>query len=261
MQHHDEAVARYVKRTAGRDGTVAIALTGSLARGEERHDSDVDLLLVVDEATWSAAVANERVMWTETDGIAYPGGYYDVKLATADLLDAVAERGDDPVRDSLATAKPLFSHSFDLAGAIRRAGERSEAQWRDLTASFVAQARLHGGYFLDAGLDHADPLLTAHAAVHLATSASRAVLARRHVRFPGPKQLGAALRRLPGAPAGFADAVDAVVRTPSRGSADALLALLEAAVGPVLAEDRTLSRFVRDNELAWFTGVPAPEYR
>ncbi len=261
MRHHDEAIQRFATRTGRRPEVLGLALTGSLARGEERPDSDVDLVLVVDEPTWQAAVRAERIMYTETDGIGYEHGYYDVKLATVAQLTAAAERGDDPVRDSLATAKSLIDRGIGLPELLRRAAVVSEARWQDLAASQLAQARLHGQYFLSHGLEHADPLLTAHAAVHLAVAAARTLLAVGHVRHPGPKQLLERVRDLPGAPAGFADALADLVTAPSRDRAAPVLAVIEGVAGAVLPASATLSRFVRDNELAWFTRVPPPEYR
>src|SRR5438270_6764301 len=104
MQHHDEAAARFVIRMRGRAGVRAVLLTGSVATGRERADSDVDLVVVVDDEQWDAALRGGRIMYTETDGVGYEGGYFDVKLATPAILAAAAERGDDPVRDSLVTA-------------------------------------------------------------------------------------------------------------------------------------------------------------
>ena len=261
MQHHDEAATRFVARTRGRPGVRAVLLTGSVATGRERPDSDVDLVLVVDDEQWDAALAAGRIMYTETDGIGYEHGYFDVKLATPEILAAAAERGDDPVRDSLAEAKVLFTEGFDAQGVIRRLAERPDGEWLELATSFLAQARLHGEYFLLQGLERGDPLLTAHAAVHLATSAARAALALHHVRFPGPKHLIETLEQVPGLPDGLRAAVLDVVTAPSTTTGGALLAHLEGLAGGALDGDAALSRFVLDNELAWFTRVPPPEYR
>lgn len=261
MRHHDEAISRFVTRTGRRPQVLGLALTGSLARGRERADSDIDLVLVVDEATWKAAVRAERIMYVETEDAGYEHGYFDIKLATTEQLAAAAERGDDAVRDSLATAKVLIDKGIDLDGLLRRAGRVPEERWRELAASQLAQARLHGAYFLEQGLDHGDPLLTAHAAVHLAVAAARTVLALGHVRHPGPKQLLDRIRALPEAPDGFADALSLLVEAPSTQHATAVLGAVETAAKDLLPAGATLSRFVLDNELAWFTRDLPPEYR
>ena len=259
MDHHDEAIATYVALARRRPEVVGVLVAGSVARGEERADSDVDLVLVVTEAEWRLAVDQDRVMVVETEAIGYDGGYFDVKLATAAMLEAAADRGDGPVLRSLGDARCAFDRGVGLEGALARI-RATGPDHAALVRSFVAQARIHGDYFLEEGLRRRDPLLVAHAAVHLATSAGRAALALHGRAFPGPKQLLDEVRSLPGGD-GLADAVVAAVVRPSAGTASAVLATLDAAVGAESTAASSLSRFVLDNELAWFTGRPAPEYR
>lgn len=260
MEHHERAIARYVADVSADPDVLAVVVSGSVARAAERADSDVDLYLVVTEARWEAAWADRRLMYTSTDGIGYDDGYFDIKLATLSYLDDAAERGDDPVRDSFASARVAFSRVPDLPERLARVVQVSAEDWRDRVAGFVAQCRLHGGYFLPQAYDHGDPLLLAHASVHLVTSAARAMLARNGVFFPGPKYLRERVVGLERVPAGFGDLLDAVVASPSPATADALLAAVEAEVGDALPADETLSRFVLDNELAWRYRTAPPEY-
>jgi predicted nucleotidyltransferase len=261
MQHHDEALGRYLLRAQRRPEVLGVVLAGSLARGTERPDSDIDLYVVVTEEAWAAALREERIMFVDREDVGYPDGYFDVKLVTPAYLDEAADHGDDPVRDSFAQAKVLFSRGFDLEDRVSRIHSVPEERWDGLVASFVAQGRLHGEYFLPQGLDHGDPLLVAHAALHLATAAARALLAVNHVPFAGPKYLLQAVATLATKPPGFDDALIELVTSPSAESGAAVLGRLEEAAGAALPHDATLSRFVLDNELAWRTRVAPPEYR
>lgn len=260
MQHHERAVERYVARVSTDQDVLAVVISGSVARGTARADSDVDLYLVVTEERWAAAFRERRLMYVETEDIGYPGGYFDIKLATLSYLDEAAERGDDPVRDSFAASRIVFSRIPDLAERIDRVTAVSAAQWRDRVAGFVAQCRLHGGYFLPQAAASGERMLLAHASVHLATAAGRAMLAHNRVFFSGPKYLTAQVGALPQTPAGFSAALAQVVAEPTAQAASALLALVEAEVGETLPPDETLSRFVLDNELAWRYAKNPPEY-
>lgn len=260
MEHHERAIARYVAEASADPSVLAVIVSGSVARGAERPDSDVDLYLVVTEERWDVAYAARRLMYTSTDGIGYDEGYFDIKLATLSYLSDAAERGDDPVRDSFASARLVFSRVPDLEDRLARVVELPAAEWEDRVAGFVAQCRLHGGYFLQQAYEHGDPLLLAHAAVHLATSAARALLARNGVFFPGPKYLRARVAGLPRVPDGFGALLDAVIATPAPETAGALLEAVEGFVGAALPRDETLSRFVLDNELAWRYRTAPPEY-
>lgn len=260
MEHHERAIARYVTAVSSDPEVLAVVVSGSVARGAERPDSDVDLYLVVTEQRWDEAYAARRLMYTSTDGIGYDEGYFDIKLATLSYLDDAAERGDDPVRDSFASARVVFSRMPDVEARLARVVSLPASDWSNRVAGFVAQCRLHGGYFLQQAYDHGDPLLLAHASVHLATAAARAMLARERVFFPGPKYLRARVAALASTPPGFAGLLDGVIAAPSPETAGALLAAVEDAVGAVLPRDETLSRFVLDNELAWRYRTAPPEY-
>lgn len=259
MLHHDRAIARYLARESARPDTLAVVLTGSVARGTERPDSDVDLYLVVTEARWSDAYAAERLMYTEDEGIDYEGGYFDVKLATLSYLDDAADRGDDPVRDSFSASRIVFSRVDYLDARIARI-RPADDEWDARVASFIAQARLHGRYFLQQAHASGDQLLLHHASVHLATSAARALLAANHVVFPGPKYLSKLVAGLESKPDGVDALLTAVLTDPAPATADALLASLESLAGDLLPRDKTLSQFVLDNELAWRYRTKTPEY-
>lgn len=262
MLHHDQAIERYLARETARPDTVAVILTGSVARGTERVDSDVDLYLVVTEERWADADAADLLMYTEDDDIGYDGGYFDIKLATLSYLDDAADRGDDPVRDSFAASRVVFSRVDDLDARIARIHPSSlpEAEWDAKVASFLAQARLYGGYFLQQAAASGDQLLLRHASVHLVTSAARALLAANRVAFPGPKYLTKLVAGLDSKPDSFDALLTAVLADPTPATADALLASLEAFTGDLLPPAHTLSRFARDNELAWRYRTAPPEY-
>ncbi len=260
MKHHDDAVTRYIDRVSADPDVLAVILTGSVARGTERADSDVDLYLVVTEERWDAGFAQQRLMFVEREGIGYEGGYFDIKLATLSYLDDAADRGDDPVRDSFAVSRIAFSRIDDLAERLGRVTKVPAASWDHRVASFLAQARLHGDYFLKGALSSGDVMLLRHASMHFALAAGRAVLAYNGVFFSGPKYLAKQLAALENKPDGFDDLLTAVVAQPTIEAADALLASLENFTGAALPADATLSTFVLDNELAWRYRTKTPEY-
>lgn len=260
MKHHDEAIERYVARVSGDQTTLAVIVSGSLARGAERAISDVDLYLLVTTERWDAAYRDNLLMYVETDGADYPGGYFDVKLATLEYLDDAAARGDDPVRDSFAHTRIAFSRIDDLQERLDRVASVPESTWDSHIASFLAQARLHADYFLVQGYEAGDRILTAHAAVHLVTSASRLLLAHNRVLFAGPKYLAKTVAGLPLKPAGWDELVERVLADPTPATSHALLAALEDYEPWPLTADHTLSRFILDNELAWRYRTKTPEY-
>lgn len=260
MRHHEDAIARYVARVSPSPQTLAVVITGSLARGTEREDSDVDLYLIVTEEAWRAAFAEERLMFVETESAEYPHGYFDIKLATLSYLDDAAERGDDPVRDSFAHSTVAFSRVDDLEDRLKRITSVPAASWDARVDSFLAQVQLHGGYFLVQGYEHHNPVLLHHAAVHLVTAASRMLLAYNHAFFQGPKYLAKAVDAVPNKPENWAGLVLAVLDDPSPATSGALMNALESYADWGLSPERGLSTFILDNELAWRYRTKTPEY-
>ena len=77
-----------------------MVVIGSVARGDERPDSDVDVYLVITDEAYAAAARSGVVAYVSEVGVAYEGGYVDVKLASPRYLADAADHGDDPTRAS-----------------------------------------------------------------------------------------------------------------------------------------------------------------
>lgn len=260
MQHHDDSIATFVERVRHRPDALAVITTGSVARGSERPDSDVDLCLVLTEDAFAESWRQNRLSYVEHEGASYDGGYFDIKVASPALLREAAERADDPMRASFLDARVAWSCIDDLAQVIAAIPVLPDEAWDERMASFIAQARLHGGYFLDQAVTLGNVHLLHHAAVHLVSAGGRALLALNRTLFQGHKYLDPTLERLERIPTGYLAAAGAVLASPDRGAAAAYLDLLERFHDWPLPRDQSLSTFVRDNELAWFSGRNPPEF-
>jgi hypothetical protein len=131
--------------------------------------------------------------------------------------------------------------------------------WEDRAASFIAQMRLHGGYFLRQAAALDNTFLLHHAAVHLVNAGGRALLALNRALFRGPKYLDATIGALDRVPAGYGELASAVLADPGPETAVAYTNALEEFHPWPITREASLSTFVRDNELAWLTGVLPPE--
>jgi hypothetical protein len=264
MQHHDAAVERFVARARLDPQMLAVVVDGSVASGRERPDSDVDLVLIVTDETFAAALAADRLSYVDDGaddgGIGYEHGYYDIKVATVGYLDRAAERGDDPVRAAFLHAKVAWSRIDGLEEKIARINVVPDAQWEKRMAAQMAQARLHGGYFLNQASQLSNQYLLQHAVVHLVGAGGRALLALNRTLFQGQKYLETLVSELDRKPVGYEGAATAVLRDPNPATAKAYLTLLEEFHDWPLSQESTLSRFVQDTELAWLFGTVPPEY-
>lgn len=260
MQHHERAIEAFVERTRVDEATLAVIVDGSVAHGTERPDSDVDLYLIVTDEEFRAAGRDRRLSYVDRVGADYPGGYFDIKLATLPYLDQAGERGDDPVRASFLGARIVWSRVDGLEQRLRRITEPPPEQWAQRAASYLSQARLYGGYFLRQAVEHDNVFLLHHAAVHLAIAAGRALLAYNKVLFAGPKYLTAQVAGLAQRPDGIEHLLTALVAHPSIETGRAVMDAVEAFGSWPWHPDDALSTFVHDNELAWLHRTLPPEY-
>ncbi len=261
MEHHEASIAAFVERSTRERRFEAVIVSGSVARGTERPDSDVDLYLVVDDSEFAAARAEGRLSYVTSDDVTYEDGYFDIKLVTPDYLRRAALDGDDPCRASFEGARVAWSTIDDLGEQIRRIVELPDAAWVEKQRAFIAHARLQAGYFLPQAHERGDDFLLQHAAVHVVLAYGRALLALNRVLFKAPKYLMRTVAGLPRKPDRYDELAHTALTRPGPDSSGALALAVEGFhQWPVSAEE-TLSRYVEDNELSWFTGVLPPEYR
>jgi hypothetical protein len=262
MRHHEDTLDAYVRRVRADSAAIAVIVVGSVARGTERADSDVDVYLVVPENVFASAVATHRVIVVERSEATYPGGYIDVKLATMAFLEAAAERGDDPVRASFEGARVAWARDgYDIVGRVAAIPVLPPTVWEDRAASFISQVRLYATDFLPEAVASDNTFMLHHAAVHAVAAGGRVLLALNRRLYRGPKYLDAALASLDRVPDGYAELARRLVASPSRQSADAYVQALEAFHPWPVDRAASDSMFIRDNELAWYTGILPPEAR
>lgn len=258
-EHHERAIARYVEAARRREA-VGVIIVGSVARGTERDNSDVDAYEVVDDARFDAALDAGTIASVDTASTDWPGGYIDIKLVSLGLLDRAVAEADDATRASLVGARVVHDDVGGIEARIASITAPGPEHFAARIRSFAAQFALHADYFLPHGRAHDDAALAANAAVHAGFAAGRIALAERGVLFRGPKYLLAQLREDDCEE--LVDAISVLVDERSAAAVERVRALV-----PVLAEtggaidDGALARFIADDEWAWFTGHAPPEHR
>jgi hypothetical protein len=260
MRHHEETIAGFVDFRTGSPDTLGVVVVGSVARGDERVDSDVDVYVVLTDAAYAAAERAGAVAYVSRAGVTYDGGYVDVKLASPSYLRAAADHGDDPTRASFDRAQVRLDRTGDLTALIGRMTELPEGAWAHRVHAYRAQLALYGQYFLRQAYDRHDRFLLQHSATHAALSAGRCALAQSHRLFRGQKYLTGDLTSLDDLPEGFFTAWMALLTEPTPDAADRLVAVIDGWLGAPLTLDEALSAFIVGNELAWLRQSVPPEY-
>jgi hypothetical protein len=130
-EHHRRAVGRLVERFGNDPKFPALIIGGSIARGWERDDSDVDFVLLATDDEYARRKATNAFAYYATDLCDYPGGYVDGKIVDWQFLQDVAERGNEPSRAAYVGVTIAYSRVPGLDDLLERittypAHERAE---------------------------------------------------------------------------------------------------------------------------------------
>ena len=260
MRHHEQTVDAFTLSQAARSEVIGVVVVGSVARGDERPDSDVDVYLVVTDEAYSDAARSGRVAYVSKVGVAYEGGYVDVKLASPSYLRAAVDHGDDPTRASFDGGRVTLDRVGDVEQLVGRMAILPATTWTERVRTYRAQLALYGGYFLVQAAERSDRFLLRHSAVHSTLAAGRCALAHHRRLFRGQKYLATDLSGLAQIPDGFLGAWSAVLDEPTPAAARTLVRIVDLWLGDPLTSDEALSAFIATNELGWFNHTIPPEY-
>ena len=118
-RHHEESLKIMEDYFRKRKEVIALIFGGSVAKGMERPDSDLDAMVIVPDAYYETLLEENRTAETIDGLCTYEGGYFDVKYMTKDYLRAAAERGSEPTRNSFIGSRVLFSSDPEIEGLVQ----------------------------------------------------------------------------------------------------------------------------------------------
>jgi len=254
--HHRQAIDRLVDELEADPRFQAVLLAGSIARGTELEDSDVDLILIATEDEYVRRLPQGDFSYLNSDVCDYPGGYAEAKVVPLSYLEEVAERGSEPARAAFVRAEVLCSRVPDLERLLERATAYPESQRIANIRSFCAQLMIWFWYIGEAERRD-DRHLLLRSVSEFALFAGRMILAHNRILYPYHKWFMHELEHASDKPDGFMEKLDRLLAEPSRDNATAVLA---AVMNFREWEQPSLGfsgQFMEDSEWPWRRG-PAP---
>jgi len=256
--HHKEAIANLIAMLKNQPGVIGAVLGGSIAKGLERPDSDVDAIIVVEPERYRELQAEKRTCECVHKGCNYPGGYFDLKYYTKEHLEAAADHGSEPTRFAYTNATCLFSTDPDLEDIVRRIPVFQKAEKEEKMLSFYAALKLNRGYFWNASKNNL--YLRTRSAAAVVLYGMRLLLQDAEVLFPCQKSLMIAVSALPPdrRPAGIVEKAEKMLRTlGDEEKNDFVTSVLECIRWqPPQDNSAVLSRFIQDQEEWWYRARP-----
>jgi len=236
------------------EGLCGVFVVGSIATGQERDDSDVDLAVVVDDVAYQQRFTDEQTAFIWTDVCDYPRGYVEGQFHSLSYLEKAGRDASEPTRYGFLGAFALHCPDPELESLVAKIPVYPEADVEHRLVSFMAQVQLNRHFFWSEAKKRSDPLLLSHAATQIVFFGCRMLLAHHRVLFACNKRLHEQTLALPDLPQGF-DAMIADVLTQRSDEAKEAFckAIEEAASWPEASWETLLGRFRQDAELGWYS--------
>lgn len=146
-KHHEQSIEN-MKAYYRKHGAIALILAGSVAKGTERADSDLDGVVILSEEEYAEKEKNNTTTETINGLCTYEGGYFDIKYMTKQYLKDLAERGSEPARNGFMKARILFCNDAEIENILPLIPVFQKTEKKEKLLSFYSNFWLNYNYFL-----------------------------------------------------------------------------------------------------------------
>mgnify|MGYP000571883026 CR=1 FL=1 len=254
--HHESALAAAVADARDDDGFLACILGGSVARGWELPDSDVDVILVATDEEYERRRTEWDLQYYREDVTDHPDVYLDGKIVNLDFLREVAASGSEPARAAFVDADVRYTEDPAVPDLVEAAATYPEEHRRDRIETFYSQMEAYR-WFVDEADKRDDPYLRHHAATQLALFGGRLLLAHDRTLFPFHKWFSRTLAEVTEKPEGAMDSFETLLDERTPEAAEAYATSIREFRDWETPEVGWPVRFLLDREWQWREGQPA----
>ena len=186
-KHHEESLEKLKEYFINKDEIIAVIFGGSVAKGCERADSDLDAMVVVTEDEYKRRKESNTTAETISGYCTYEGGYFDVKYMTKEFLTDAARKGSEPTRNSFFKSKVLFTKDKDIPQIVEKIPIFQKQEKEEKLLSFYSDFWLNYYYFLKSC--PIDGYMKLHAVNEVIYSIYRMILQENEILFPSNRRL------------------------------------------------------------------------
>lgn len=255
-QHHIESLENLKNYFLKKEETIALIFGGSVAKGCERPDSDLDAMVVITEEAYALRVQDNMTTETISGYCTYEGGYFDVKYMTKDFLKDAAKKGSEPARNAFVKARVLFTKDPEIPRIVSEIPVFQTSEKEDKMLSFYADFWLNYYYFLKSC--PVDGYMKLHAVNEVIYSIYRMVLQENEILFPCNRRLEEFVEKISDQTAKLVGLGRKAASSQNMTDVDAFVAFFQEILFWKAPTDigNVLSRYTADFEQWW--RVPRP---
>lgn len=255
--HHAQSVANLVAALQPDPEILGLLLTGSIAHGYARPDSDIDVAILVDSESYQRRRRTGLLHYNNRELCTFDG-YIDGKYVDLAFLQLVAERGSEPARYAFEGSRILSSrvdHLERLLSEIVRYPVHGKEQ---RLTRFAAQLLAWRWYFSE-GVRQQSAYLKTLAVQKVVLFSTRLVLTANELLFPYHKWMLRVLESAPRRPPAMLEDIQLLLADPTWEQVDTYCRGVLSYLGIDFRQaDATWPTwFMKDTELAWVDAAPA----
>lgn len=253
--HHRRTIERLVAEFENDPRFPALIIGGSLARGQEKEFSDVDIILVASEEEYARRLAIKDLWYLNREFADYPDGYVDGKIFDLAFIRDVAGRGSEPARSAFQGAFLAYNHLPELPALIEQIPVFQEQERQEKMERFYSQVQLLN-WFVGEAEKRDNLYLLRQSTTDMVLFAGRLILEYNRILFPNHKWLMDKLQQAPEKPADMLDLAGKLLENPTKETALAFRDCINNFQDWGIDYMSALVTFVEDTEWAWRTGRP-----
>jgi hypothetical protein len=252
-EHHKAAIQRLVQKFQDDPRFPALIVAGSVAKGDAKENSDIDVLLIATPEEFLRRRAAKECFYHDTEICDYPGGYIDGKIVELQFIVDAADHGSEPARAAFEGAIIAYSRIAELDELLERIPIYPEKEQTERMKAFYSQLVLLR-WFADEAEKKQDPYLMTHVAADLVLFGGRLILAHNKILYPSHKRLMGRVAQARDKPEEFITLADQLLRAPSRERVHRLCDCVFAFLDWDVPFNECVTRFIEDSEWNWREG-------
>jgi predicted nucleotidyltransferase len=250
--HHRDAIQAFSSYIRQKSKYLALIIGGSIAKGFEREDSDIDVMLVVSEEDYRRFSKKNKLLYYTNQFCNYPGGYIDGKIISEEYLKLVAKQGSEVARSAFIGAWIEFSKIPNLDLILQRIPVYPKHEKEAKIEKFYAQFE-YNKWTLDDAFKLNNKYLINRAISDLILFGGRLILAHNEILYPYHRWFMKSLEQAPEKPQNFIKILNSVLDFPTQENIQKLYESIKNFRAWKTSQYWSFI-FMRDTELAWING-------
>jgi hypothetical protein len=248
--NHERAIHKLADHLSNQEGYLAVIVGGSVAKGVETENADIDVILVVADDLYERRKQENNLTYFSATFCDYPGGYVDGKIVNLEYLRAAAERGNEPTRAAFKGAFVAYSAIPEVDDLMSKVPVYQKDEKQEKIRGFYAQFEC-AYWYLGEAVKRNDRYLLVRAASDLVLYGGRLILAHNEILYPYHKLFMEELAKAPEKRENLMELIRLLLEEPSAENARPFYEAIRGFRQWNEPPEPWNERFIKDTELAW----------